>query len=341
MIDASNVCQLRCPLCLNTKGLVHKTLTPSFLSLEHFQHVLDSNPWIEEVELSNWGEVFLNREISSIFEVAHRKNVRLTINNGANLNRITEEAVESLVKYQVHRLTCSIDGATQSTYEKYRVGGDVNKVFANIRKINETKEKYRSSLPQLRWQFIAFGHNEHEIDLAKEIAKELKMEFWLKLASESSKDFSPISNKEKIRQESGTGVASREEYFQRFGKKFWQDDICTQLWHSPQINSDGLVLGCSHNTWGNYGNSFTDGVLQCLNGSKMHYARQMLRGKKPPRADIPCTECRYFHSRKETGTWVSWEQVSGAYVVLGWRRLDTLFKWLGYRLLSLIPRRTA
>ena len=160
--------------------------------------------------------------------------------------------------------------------------------MANIRKINAFKAKYHSDLPKLRWQFIAFGHNEHEITLARQMAHQLGMEFYVKLAWD---DFSPVKNKDMVRALTAAGVASRKEHQEKYGKIYLAEKICSQLWVQPQINTDGRVLGCCVNYWGDYGNAFQEDLTGILNNEKMDYARAMLLGKKEQREDIPCTQC--------------------------------------------------
>ena len=53
-------------------------------------------------------------------------------------------------------------------------------MIEHIRRINAFKKQYRSEYPALRWQDVAFGHNEHEIGRARAMARELGMEFYVK-----------------------------------------------------------------------------------------------------------------------------------------------------------------
>jgi hypothetical protein len=57
------------------------------------------------------------------------------------------------------------------------VGGIYEAVLANIRRINELKKRYNSFFPLLQWQFVVFGHNEHEIPLARKMATEFGISF--------------------------------------------------------------------------------------------------------------------------------------------------------------------
>lgn len=300
-LDASTVCQLKCPTCVTTQGKIARNLGSKFLKFEDFKKIVDSNPWIRGIELSNWGEIFLNRELLKIAEYAYEKKVVLTADNGVNLNMVREEMLEGVVKYQFSRITCSIDGASSETYKIYRRGGDFEVVMANIRKINEFKAKYRSALPKLLWQFVAFGHNEHEIPLARQMARKLGMEFYVKLAWD---DFSPVKNKDLVGTVSGTGVGGSKEYQKKYGEPYLTNTICSQLWLQPQINSDGRVLGCCRNYWGDYGNAFQEDLTGILNNEKMNYARAMLLGKAEQREDIPCTNCSSYKEMKKNNTWL-------------------------------------
>jgi MoaA/NifB/PqqE/SkfB family radical SAM enzyme len=300
-LDASTVCQLKCPSCPTAQGEIAGSIGSKFLKFDDFKKLVDANPWIRSIELSNWGEALLNRDLLKIMEYAFGKDIALTMDNGVNLNTAREEVLEGLVKFKVGFITCSIDGASPETYKIYRKGGDFEAVIANIRKINAFKAAYFSDLPRLRWQFIAFGHNEHEIPLARKMAKELGMGFYLKLAWN---DFSPVKNKDLVRVLSSTGTVDRKEYQQKFGSIYGAEAICSQLWRQPQINPDGRVLGCCVNYWGDYGNAFKEDLTGILNNDKMNYARAMLLGKNEEREDIPCTRCHWYKDMKKNKAWL-------------------------------------
>jgi MoaA/NifB/PqqE/SkfB family radical SAM enzyme len=273
----------------------------SVLRLADFVKLIDDNPWIGRVELSNYGEVFLNADLLAIFRHAYERNVSLDIANGANLNHVRDEVLEGLVRYRVANMTCSIDGASQDVYARYRVRGNYERVIGNIRRINHFKRVHGSELPRLTWQFVAFGHNEHEIAPARELAAELDMNFFVKLSWDA--EFSPVVDEDAIRVASRTGAATRAEFREKHGSEYL-GNTCDQLWSSPQINWDGKVLGCCRNFWGEFGgNAFRDGLRASLNHEKLSYAREMLEGTKPARSDIPCTTCDLYTQRKDSNRW--------------------------------------
>ena len=299
-LEASSVCQLRCHACPNASKSILPTVGYGFLQLSDFQMLLDDNPCISEIELSNYGEIFLNPDLLGIIKHAYERKVILTADNGVNLNNVNREVLEGLVKYQFRTITVSIDGTCNETYKRYRIGGNYDLVIDNIKKINLFKQQYHSKYPFLSWQFVVFGHNEQEIQKARLMAHNLDMRFQVKLSWDSS--FSPVKDLEEIRKE--TGAATREEFKQKYGKNY-KSNICNQLWDGPQINWDGKVLGCSRNFWGDFGgNVFTDGLFESINNEKISFAREMLLGKNKARPDIPCASCILFLEMAACKTWL-------------------------------------
>lgn len=282
-LEASTICQLQCPSCPNTQGIIKKNIGAGFLKFEDFKTFIDKNFWISHIELSNFGEIFLNPDLGKIIEYAYRKNVALFASNGVNLNTVSDSVLESLVKYKFRHINCSIDGTSDETYKIYRRRGNFDRVIENIEKINRFKNLYKSEFPQLTWQFIIFGHNEHEIAIARKRANDLNMHFFVKLSFDET--FSPVRNKDLVMKESGLGVASHSEFIHKYGRPPYL--FCAELWQRPQINWDGRVLGCCINKWGDYGNAFDSDLIQVLNNEKTEYARQMLLGNAESREDIP------------------------------------------------------
>src|SRR5581483_5369171 len=221
----------------------------------------------------------------------------------ANLNLIREDALEAMVRYQLRSITCSIDGASPESYPQYRVKGDFETVLANIRRINELKREHHTGFPFLRWQFIVFGHNEHEIDKARKMAAELDMQFFTKLTWDES--FSPVRNLQLVQIETGLNAASRSLFYKENGRDYMRG-ICTQIWRYPVVNWDGRVVGCCRNFWGEFGgNVFTDGLNSALNSDGLTRARDMLMGKIEGRGDLPCDTCDLYETMKRDRSWFS------------------------------------
>jgi hypothetical protein len=272
------------------------------LRAENFGRLLDqSQGSLRSIELSNFGEPFLNPELLEIFRIAKERDVALTIFNGANLNNVRDEVLEGLVRYRVRQLRCSIDGTTQGVYAAYRRRGSLATVLANIKKINEFKVASDSPFPVLTWQFVVFGHNQHQLADARLAARILGMRFHAKLSWDD--DFSPITGVEMLEQQLGH-AATRDRYLAQTGQPYF-GRVCHDLWRQPQINFDGRMLGCCVNYWAEFGGNAFDDLAGAVNSPRMAYARAMLQGTAPPRDDVPCSSCDVYAIRRRLGRWVA------------------------------------
>jgi len=297
-LEVSSKCQLKCPLCITGEGRTQEkenVVAWGNLSFKHFKGFIEENPKIRAIEISNFGEVFLNKELIKMLKFALEKEVKLMAINGVNLNQISDEMAEVLVQYRFEKMKVSIDGASEETYQIYRKNGSFERVIENIKKINYYKNLYDAKYPKLKWQFIIFGHNEHEIPKAKKMAEELGMSFKPKL-NYAPQNF-PIKNPEFVKKESGLGVSSVKEYEEKNEELY--SPACLQLWTSPQINWDGKLLGCCVNHFGDFGNVFEEGFEKLLKSEKYQYAKEMVLGQKAPRENVPCTHCKRYQRVKK------------------------------------------
>ncbi len=298
-LEACSLCQLNCPAC-KTK-LMEAEMPKNwlgYLKFEDFKKFVDDNNF-EKIELANNGEIFLNPELNEIIKYGYKKNIILTAQRGVNLNSVNEETLENLIKYKLQYLTVSLDGATGETYKIYRRGGDFDVVIDNIKKINYFKEKYNSEFPKLTWQFIPFGHNEHEIKLAKQKAKKLNMEIFFKCNHFPS--YSPVKNKKLVEKQTGIKIFNNENPTPLIRNSFKKQAVhaCQTLFYSPQIDYNGDILGCCR-TSSFKANAFKDGLLNALNSETIVYAKQMLTDFSiPPKKEIPCCDCVTYKFIKE------------------------------------------
>lgn len=286
-IDICTRCQLKCVSCSTSKGLIRNGfIKEGYMYFKDFKYIIENNPYIKTIELSNWGEIFLNPEIHDILKYSFEHEINLYCANGSNFNHVPDKILEDLVKYKFRCLNLSIDGASQETYEQYRIHGSYYKVIENIRRLNYYKTIYNSEYPKLSWQFIIFGHNEHEINKVKELCNELHMIFNPKM---NHSEFSPIKNTEKVKNDAGIDYASRKEYKEKMKTEYKHP--CYQCLHSPQINWNGEVLGCCVNKWKGLGNIKDMNLLQIVQSKTYQFMIDVLCGREKANDSIPCYFC--------------------------------------------------
>jgi hypothetical protein len=318
-LEAATICQLACPLCPTPTGEIKAAIGAGFLRLDAFRRIVDENPAVARIELSNWGEIFLNPDIEAITEYAYRRSVALTAWNGANLNHVRESALEALARWRFRGITCSIDGVTQETYAAYRRKGDVRRVLDTIRRLNDYKRRWKTEYLRLRWQMVWFEHNAHEVDAARALAADLGMTFHLK-ANWAAPPSSTAVAEPPLRQAAGDAMVAASSATTAASAATASappaapasdhgEDLsahyCQQLWNEPQLNFDGRLLGCCVNTWGTFGpNAFEVGLARALGEGTLEHAKRMLEGRAPARADVPCSTCDIYVERARTGAWL-------------------------------------
>jgi MoaA/NifB/PqqE/SkfB family radical SAM enzyme len=174
-IEASSACNLSCPYCFTGAGERSRErapLTPTF-----FTRLLDEmgdDLW--QVEFHNWGEPLLNKHLPAMIAAARARGLSTTFNTNFSLPFDAARA-EALVQSGLAMLGVSIDGATQASYEQYRVDGRLDLVLRNCRLVADAKRRLGSPTPRMNWSFHLFRHNLDDVAAAAAQAAELCMGF--------------------------------------------------------------------------------------------------------------------------------------------------------------------
>ena len=158
-IETTLVCDLKCPECANGGGMIERA--KGFMPFDRYKVIADKiQPFAQYVYLHIWGEPMLNPDIFKMITYTAQF-VRTNIStNGMSLSSAKAEA---LILSGVSDIIISIDGISQEVYEKYRVGGSVQKAFESLVMLNDFNMQYGSKV-NISPQFVVFQHNQHEMD---------------------------------------------------------------------------------------------------------------------------------------------------------------------------------
>ena len=299
-IEACSLCQLNCPDCHMRKNDPDLIVGNGYLKFKDFKRFVDKHPYIESIELSFCGEIFLNPELLEIIEYAHKKNIELTAFNGVNFNTVSDEMLEALVKYKFTGITFSIDGTTQETYQKYRRNGNINKVFENIKKLNSYKKQYNSIFPLLTWQYITFEHTIHEIKNTDKLKDELGIHliFFKYPWSEECHSKEALIEISKLKKETKTNI--------KYDFKEKSIHPCLFLWLRPQINWNGKLLGCFCSTHHDMNiNVFNTSLKKALKCKKIEHTKNILMGKIPVDTTVECHRCVFYKNLKNKNRFIN------------------------------------
>ena len=294
-VDTTNICQLKCPLCHTGLGTVnrHKGVMHFELFKKTIDEIKDYCIWLS---LYSWGEPFLNKEIDRYVAYANEANIATMISS--NLNKpLTPDMAERLIRSGLDVLIISLDGTTQEVYEVYRVEGHLDRVLDNIRLLVQKRKELGYQRPYLEWQFIVMRQNEHQIDEARRLCKELgvdgivfkKVDFphgeddpevaeqWVPVATDGFRKDSPFA----------------KPYAENGGR-------CWRLWRSAVVNWDGGYAPCCYLTDASddFGDVNTQSIKEIWNNEKYVTARGLFKHNTVPKTYVGCIDCNVYLDSK-------------------------------------------
>lgn len=296
-VDTGNICNLKCPLC--PTGLDSKTIKRGMLKFETFKKIIDEiGSSLRELNLFNWGEPFLNKDLIMMINYVRNINKKVKITTSTNLNYLTDDLAKDLIQSGLDKLLVSLDAATSQTYLIYRRGGDFELVLKNLRRLVELKKSYPESKLKIILNYIVFRHNEHEIEKAKELAKSLGLEIRIgKMRTEMETEITkPIE--ESIDKYKDWIPANKEysAYDLETKKRLKKIKICKKPWREVELNWDGTITPCCYiydiGKYG-FGNIEQSSFKKIWNNKLYVAARRAILGKKSDIETI-CHICKRY-----------------------------------------------
>jgi len=287
-IDPTNFCNLKCPFC--PTGQNRKTRTRATLSLENFKSIINElGPYLIHIDFCNWGEPLLNKQIYEMIRIAKQYHIDTKVDS--NLSQLSEQDAEDLILSGLDKIIVSIDGATPETYSKYRVGGDFHRVMDNLKLLIKKKRQLNTIYPYIRWQFLVFRHNEHEIEQVQIIGRDLGIDVGITKAFIGNKDWIPLNNDYSHYQIKGINYECTSECL-----KTPQEAMCNWPWEAIVINPNGSVSPCCsvEDEKDDFGNIFQQSFIEIWNNQSFRVARRYIKDKKtvPNRNNNICINCR-------------------------------------------------
>jgi MoaA/NifB/PqqE/SkfB family radical SAM enzyme len=285
-IDPLNVCNLRCPLCptgLGTLGRERGKMTP-----EQFYGLIDQvAPYAYSVEMYNWGEPFLHPQIFEMIKYASSK--RIAVRLSSNMNRFSPEMAMKAVQSGLDAVLVSVDGATQEVYEKYRRGGNLERVLENVRMLVDAKKKAGSRTPFITLRMLVNKYNEDQIESMRQIADDLDVDaFTLGTTFVDTTD--PKQIEEWLPKDE---ALSYYDYSSEKLENVWH---CADLWESVTINWDGGLAPCCwlHEKGHDYENVYDRPLKEIWNGEAYVSSRRVFAfgGPKDGPVETICTVCK-------------------------------------------------
>lgn len=235
-IEPTTSCNLRCPQC--PSGLREFSRPTGMLDMAMFSKAMEQlGTKLTYLTLYFQGEPYLNPQFLAMVKVASDKKIYTA--TSTNAHYLSDENCVETIRSGLDRLIISMDGISEDTYKKYRIGGDLEKVIEGTKNLVQWKRKMKSKTPFIIWQFIVFSHNEHELSELKTIASNIGVD-QLKLKSAQIYDF-----------ESAIDLIPKNPKYARYSIKKAGFAIknkllnhCWRMWQGCVITWDGKIVPC-------------------------------------------------------------------------------------------------
>ena len=283
-IEPTTACNLGCPEC--PSGLKQFSRDTGTLKAENFNRWLDQlSPTLSYLNFYFQGEPFIHNDILLFISKASAAGIYTSTSTNAHF--ITEKKAEEIVHSGLDRILISIDGTTQEVYEQYRVHGSLQKVLDGTKHLVEARKNLNSKTPHIIFQFLVVRPNEHQIEEAKQLANEYKVDE-IRFKTAQVYDY-----------ENGNPLIPTIEKYSRYkrlsnGKfivKSSLDNHCWRMWSGAVVTWDGKVVPCCFDKDATHemGNLSKEEFKSIWKGKTYSaFRKQLLKGRKE--IDI-CKNC--------------------------------------------------
>ncbi len=293
-VEPTDQCNLRCPECPSGLGIL--TRKAGYADWETYTSIIDQfKKYGISLNLYFQGEPFLHANLLKMISYASKSNIYTTIStNGQLLNSFP---AGELIKSGLNRLIISADGLSQETYEKYRVGGRLDRVAEGMQELARTKSGLKSMNPIIILQFIVWRHNQHELTQVKK---------WAGIHGAESVQIktAQISYNKDI-----SSILPTIEKFSRYQKNNSGDyklkssipNECWRMWHSCVMTWDGNLVPCCFDKDASFkmGNIKNETLSSIWSNNKYDTFRQgILSDRKKNEMCLNCSEGLKIRSDK-------------------------------------------
>jgi MoaA/NifB/PqqE/SkfB family radical SAM enzyme len=303
-IDISPLCNLHCPVCIHARPQpdipllqAQKFRASQKLSMSQFSQIVDEvKGRTLALSLYYAGDPYMHPDIDGMCSIAHAAKINVHLASNFSF-RFSEERIASIATSGLTHLSICLDGISQQTYERTRVGGNVARVMSNIERICHYKRQHNMAYPKIEIQTLRFKHNQHEIDAIRRYGLRQGVD-----------EITVFPGREKnwieLEPENNVIIGPRSERFL---------PLCFWPYVSMVIKYNGDVIPCCYHRQGNQytddkdkhvvGNVFSSGVYQIWNSAEYKRIRRLVAS--PQRAssyhDVSppfCSDCRYLFMTK-------------------------------------------
>ena len=190
--EPTTICQLECPQCarFDAQGAFNHNINPVNITLAEFKQLL-SVEFLRQLDkfymCGTFGEPTVNYDCLEMFKYVRSANIAITL--GLNTNGSTRS---SKWWSELAQLFCQA-----RDYVVFSIDGleDTNHIYrkkSSWRRIMNNAEAFIDAGGSAHWDMIVFEHNEHQVDQARELARDMGFT-WFRVKRSQRHEYKNIS----------------------------------------------------------------------------------------------------------------------------------------------------
>ena len=268
-IEPASICNYRCLFCyqVDEEFTMKSNGMMGMMSFDLFKEVIDqAEGRCEAVTLASRGEPLVCPDIGAMLRYAGGKFLALKLNTNAWF--LDEKLCHAILEAGVNTVVFSADAASEPAYSKLRVNGNLERVYANIKRFHSIREH---DYPESRTITRVSGVKVPGTDELEDMEK-----FWGELVDQVAfVKYNPWEN----------------SYEQTVNET---REPCSDLWRRMFVWWDGKVNPCDVDFKSHLciGNASTGGLSELWRSSQYMALRENHRAQKRSQCE-PCVRCTF------------------------------------------------
>lgn len=173
-IDISPLCNLRCTVCVHARPSENSSdelkgqsfSSTARMTVGQFQRITDEIAGkTMAVSLYYVGDPLMHPDLDEMCRIA--RDARLNSHISTNFSfTLSDARIASIVTSGLTHLTVCVDGLTQESYGRTRVGGRIALVLDNLERVVRCRRELGRSYPRVEVQYLKYQHNVGELAAA-------------------------------------------------------------------------------------------------------------------------------------------------------------------------------
>jgi len=258
-------------MCASRARREGEKIVPQNMSLESFKVIASKLNFPAHFTFGNKSEPMANPELFNMIKHLRAVNKNAYTQILTNFTLLDNFGADAVIDSGLDHILVGLDGIDGEMYSKYRVGGDFQAVINNIKSMQKSPVK-------MEIVFVVFKHNEHVLEKAKKMAKDLGCDITFRRTDSHPgfEDWLPQN----------IDFCKTEIFF-----KPPVESVCGEPWVKMNIYHDGEVSTCCSEAQVSAGNILKQSFDEIWNGEAYKTARQTLLGGA---SNASCLDCAVY-----------------------------------------------